>query len=96
MVHEGIMMRLTGCAGKTHVTWRTANRWYHAGLIPGAWKTPSGSIMIPDAEDDEDELMQDFTSIITSFCVRAYGQYQGKRKAELIKNQLGTSTAGAS
>ena len=192
-------MRLKEYADAMHVTWKTANRWYHAGQIPGAWQTPSGSIMVPDppaidanngddgltvvyarvsnaarrktdleaqaerlagyctargwtvdkvvrevgsglndkrpklekiltgeqkvkriviehrdrltrfgyhylelltrargteivcanpAEDDRDELLQDFTSIITSFCARIYGQRRGKRKTDLIKNDL--------
>ena len=37
------------------VTWKTANRWYHAGQIPGAWKTETGSIFVPDDIFDDDK-----------------------------------------
>ena len=38
-------------------------------------------------ESDKEELVQDFVSIITSFCARIYGQRKSKRKAEkLIEN----------
>jgi len=38
-------------------------------------------------ENDRDDLMQDFVSIITSFCARLYGQRRSKRQTEkLIEN----------
>jgi predicted site-specific integrase-resolvase len=37
------------------VTWKTANRWFHAGQIPGAYQVPSGTIIVPDEEDKKDE-----------------------------------------
>jgi predicted site-specific integrase-resolvase len=33
-------MRLSGYARKMGVTWKTANRWFHAGQIPGAYQLP--------------------------------------------------------
>ena len=32
--------------------------------------------------NDRDDLMQDFVSIITSFCARLYGQRRNKRRTE--------------
>lgn len=38
--------------------------------------------------NDRDDLMQDFVSIITSFCARLYGQRRNKRRTEKIIEQL--------
>ena len=43
------------------------------------------------ADNDRDDLLQDLTSIIYSFCVRLYGQRRAKRKTEQIaKNSNAT------
>jgi len=34
------------------------------------------------AEDGKEDLIQDFVSIVTSFCARLYGQRRSKRKTE--------------
>lgn len=46
-------------------------------------------IVINPAQDDREDLLQDFVSIITSFCARLYGQRRGKRKTEDITRELG-------
>jgi predicted site-specific integrase-resolvase len=51
---EEVVMRLSGYARKMGVTWKTANRWFHAGQIPGAYQLPSGTIIVPDDEQDHD------------------------------------------
>lgn len=44
-------------------------------------------------ENDRDDLMQDFVSVITSFCARLYGQRRSKRNTEkLIKEMENDST----
>jgi predicted site-specific integrase-resolvase len=45
-------------------------------------------LYINEAEDSENDLMQDFVSIITSFCARIYGQRRCKRKTEKIIEEL--------
>lgn len=40
------------------------------------------------AEDGKEDLLQDFISIITSFCARIYGQRRSKRKTEKIIAEL--------
>ena len=46
------------------------------------------------AENGKEDLIQDFVSIVTSFCARLYGQRRSKRKTERIIAELaGTSTA---
>lgn len=45
-------------------------------------------VVVNPAEDDEDDLMEDFVSVITSFCARIYGQRRGKRKTEILTQEL--------
>jgi len=40
------------------------------------------------AEDGKEDLVQDFVSIVTSFCTRLYGQRRSKRKTERILAEL--------
>ncbi len=40
--------------------------------------------IINKQENNKDDLMQDFVSIITSFTARLYGQRRTKRKTELL------------
>ncbi len=45
-------------------------------------------LVVNKVKGDENELMQDFVSIITSFVARLYGQGRSKRKTEQILKQL--------
>jgi len=40
------------------------------------------------AEDGQEDLVQDFVSIVTGFCARLYGQRRSKRKTERIIAEL--------
>jgi putative resolvase len=40
------------------------------------------------SDDERDDLMQDFVSLITSFCARLYGQRRSKRKTERMIQEL--------
>jgi len=40
------------------------------------------------AENGKEELIQDFVSIVTSFCARLYGQRRSKRKTERLIAEL--------
>jgi len=44
--------------------------------------------VVKEAENGRDDLMQDFVSIITSFCARLYGQRRSKRKTERLIQEL--------
>lgn len=44
--------------------------------------------VINQAENGKDDLIQDFASIVTSFCTRLYGQRRCKRKTERIIAEL--------
>lgn len=45
-------------------------------------------VVVNEAEDDKQDLIQDFVSVITSFCARIYGQRRSKRKTEKIIKEL--------
>ena len=45
-------------------------------------------IVVNKAELEQEDLLQDFISIITSFCARIYGQRRCKRKTEKIIEEL--------
>jgi len=45
-------------------------------------------IIVNGVENDQDDLMQDFVSIITSFTARLYGLRRSKRKTEKIIKEL--------
>ena len=45
-------------------------------------------IILNTNENDKDDLIQDFVSVITSFCARLYGQRRSKRKTEQIIKDL--------
>ncbi len=59
-------------------------------------KTSTGRVMVPietmkddyvvvnEVVDDEKDLMQDFVSLVTSFCARLYGKRRTKRSTEKI------------
>ena len=45
-------------------------------------------VVINEVESEEHELMQDFISLVTSFCARIYGRRRSKRKTEKIIAEL--------
>ena len=53
---------------------------------------PECEIVIVNVTEDKDDLMQDFVSLVTSFCARLYGQRRTKRNTEkLIKTLTETN-----
>lgn len=48
--------------------------------------------IINKQENDRDDLMQDFVSIITSFCARLYGLRRSRRKTESLIKSLENDT----
>jgi predicted site-specific integrase-resolvase len=44
--------------------------------------------VINNIDDDKNDLIQDFISIITSFCARIYGQRRSKRNTEKLIKEL--------
>lgn len=50
--------------------------------------------VINQAENGKEDLVQDFVSIVTSFCARLYGQRGSKRKTERIIAELQSGEGG--
>jgi predicted site-specific integrase-resolvase len=51
-------------------------------------KNKSVEIINRSIDENHNDLIQDFVSIITSFCARLYGQRRSKRKTELLIREL--------
>ena len=45
-------------------------------------------VVINETETEKEDLIQDFVSVITSFCARIYGQRRSKRKTEKLIKEL--------
>lgn len=45
-------------------------------------------VVINEASNDKEDLIQDFVSVITSFCARIYGQRRSKRSTEKLIEEL--------
>jgi len=45
-------------------------------------------VVINEAQESEADLMQDFISLVTSFCARIYGNRRSKRKTEQLIKEL--------
>ena len=50
-------MKLSAWAKRMGITYKTAWRWFREGKIEGAFKTPSGSIFVPDEAKKEDYVV---------------------------------------
>jgi predicted site-specific integrase-resolvase len=72
-------MKLSQYAKQQGISYRTALRWWKAGLVNLA-------------ENDREDLLADLVSIIHSFAARLYGQRRAKRKTEAIVKQLEASS----
>ena len=55
---------------------------FGANYINLLW--PECEIIIVNEMEDKDSLMEDFVSLVTSFCARIYGHRRSKRKTEQI------------
>lgn len=67
------------------VQYRTVWNWVKAGKVKSERTETGGVIIIDDIQDD---LIADFTVIITSFCARLYGLRRTKRKTEQLIKEL--------
>lgn len=45
-------------------------------------------VVMNRVDEDKDDLVEDFVSIITSFCARIYGSRRGSRKTEALTKEL--------
>ena len=44
--------------------------------------------VVNEVDTDEQDIIQDFVSIITSFCARLYGKRRSRRKTEQLIEEL--------
>lgn len=49
---------------------------------------PGDLVVINNVERDEDDLMQDFVSLVTSFTARLYGRRRCRRRTEALIKEL--------
>lgn len=50
--------------------------------------TKNKEIVVINHLEDDNDLLEDLVSVITSFCARIYGQRRSKRKTEKIIQEL--------
>ena len=62
---------------------------FGASYIESLLKLTNRKLEIVNVVDnDEQDLIQDFVSVITSFCARIYGKRRTKRKTEKLIEEL--------
>jgi putative resolvase len=49
---------------------------------------PGELVIINHVDEDEKDLMQDFVSLVTSFCARLYGKRRSQRNTEALIRKL--------
>jgi putative resolvase len=64
MCHMSI--KLTTWAKKHDITYRTAWNHFHAGKIPGAYRLPSGTIMVPDDKPVKSDYVVTYARVSSS------------------------------
>ena len=83
-----------------HVTQHVCHANWHFLLyrFPAVqeWQDASRRIEVIDlAENGQEDLIQDFVSIVTSFYARLYGQRRPRRKTERLITELSHSPAAS-
>ena len=67
-------------------------RFFGFNYIDILLKTHNKKLEVVNLTDnDKEDLIQDFTSVITSFCDKIYGQNKSKRKTEQFIKELNDS-----
>lgn len=62
---------------------------FGANYIQSLLKSQNRTLeIINEAEDGKEDLLNDLTSVIYSFCARLYGKRRAKRKADFVKNSI--------
>lgn len=93
------LIKISEYASLVGVSVRTLKRRIKEGTLK-VEKTSTGRVMVSietmkddyvvvnEVVDDEKDLMQDFVSLVTSFCARLYGKRRTKRSTEKIIEEL--------
>lgn len=75
----------------THIIVEHKDRLTRFGFnyIDSLLKARGGEVVvINQVDNDKEDLMQDFVSVITSFCARIYGQRRTKRSTEKLLKEI--------
>lgn len=76
-------MKLSDYAKKKGISYKTAWRWFMAGLIKG-YQMPTGTIIVEEEESPLEELFE----VVEKLCIKLYGEKEGKGKAKRIKEEI--------
>jgi len=72
----------------THIVVEHKDRLTRFGFHYLTLLFPGKIVVINEVTEDEKDLMQDFVSLVTSFCARLYGKRRSKRKTERLIKEL--------
>lgn len=85
------LLKLLNNPNITHIIVEHKDRLTRFGFnyIDSLLRGRGGSVVvINEVDSDKEDLMQDFVSIITSFCARIYGQRRTKRTTEKLLKEI--------
>lgn len=85
------LLKLMECPDITHIIVEHKDRLTRFGFeYLRRWMKCRGVeiIVINKVMDDQEDLMQDFISLVTSFCARLYGLRRSRRRTEKLINGL--------
>ena len=71
-------MKLSKYAKELGVDYRTAWNWFKAGKIDGAYQTPTGTVIVPDNKEEQNE----------DYGVILYARTSSSQNKELLNNQV--------
>lgn len=83
------MLRLKEFANRLGISYSTAHRMFCNGQIPGAFKLPTGTIIIPkesiDAIRNDDDQIID---LIFKICLERFGEKRAEIDIDIVKRIL--------
>lgn len=85
------LLKLLDNPNVTHIIVEHKNRLTRFGFnyINSLLKARGGEVIVINCVDtDKEDLMQDFVSVITSFCARIYGRRRTKRNTEKLLEEI--------
>ena len=81
-------MKVSEYAKQNSISKMTVYRMVKSGKLAHKILSTAEIIVINEVSDDKADLMQDFVSLVTSFCARLYGKRRTKRKTEKLIKEL--------
>ena len=71
-------VKLSKYAKELGIDYRTAWNWFKAGKIDGAYQTPTGTVIVPDNKEEQNE----------DYGVILYARTSSSQNKELLNNQV--------